>query len=104
MGRGKCSIWSKKNILPITRKIIYAILDGTINGSNFETDPYFGVQVPTSLEDIDSEILIPSNAWPNKDEYRKIAENLVGKFQANFEGYSITDEEIINAGPVISKI
>ena len=93
---------AKRISLPITRKIIYAILDGTINGANCETDPYFGVQVPTSLEDIDSEILIPSNAWPNEDEYREIAEDLVGKFQANFEGYSISDEEIINAGPKIS--
>ena len=93
---------AKRISLPITRKIIYAILDGTINGANCETDPYFGVQVPTSLEDIDSEILIPSNAWSNEDEYREIAENLVGKFQANFEGYSISDEEIINAGPKIS--
>ena len=49
-----------------------------------------------------SKILIPLNAWPNDDEYRKIAEDLVGKFQANFEGYSISDEEIINAGPKIS--
>ena len=93
---------AKRISLPITRKIIYAILDGTINGANCETDPYFGVQVPTSLEDIDSKILIPLNAWPNDDEYRKIAEDLVGKFQANFEGYSISDEEIINAGPKIS--
>ena len=93
---------AKRISLPITRKIIYAILDGTINRANCETDPYFGVQVPTSLEDIDSEILIPSNAWPNEDEYREIAENLVGKFQANFKGYSISDEEIINAGPKIS--
>jgi phosphoenolpyruvate carboxykinase (ATP) len=93
---------AKRISLPITRKIIYAILDGTINGANCETDPYFGVQVPTSLGDIDSEILIPLNAWPNDDEYRKIAEDLVGKFQANFEGYSISDEEIINAGPKIS--
>ena len=93
---------AKRISLPITRKIIYAILDGNISGANCETDPYFGVQVPTSLEDIGSEILIPSNAWSNEDEYRKIAENLVGKFQSNFEGYSISDEEIINAGPKIS--
>ena len=93
---------AKRISLPITRKIIYAILDGNISGANCETDPYFGVQVPTSLEDIGSEILIPSNAWSNEDEYRKIAEDLVGKFQANFEGYSISDEEIINAGPKIS--
>jgi len=93
---------AKRISLPITRKIIYAILDGNISGANCETDPYFGVQVPTSLEDIGSEILIPSNAWSNEDEYRKIAEDLVGKFQSNFEGYSISDEEIINAGPKIS--
>ena len=43
---------------PITRKIIYAILDGTINDTDFETDPYFGVEIPTSLDDLGPETLL----------------------------------------------
>ena len=94
---------AKRISLPITRKIIYAILDGSINNANYELDPYFGVQVPVNLDDIDSEILIPSKAWPNEDEYRTVAEGLVEKFQKNFQDYSISDQDIINAGPKIDK-
>jgi phosphoenolpyruvate carboxykinase (ATP) len=94
---------AKRISLPITRKIIYAILDGSINNANYELDPYFGVQVPVNLDDIDSEILIPSKAWPNEEEYRIVAEGLVEKFQKNFQDYSISDQNIINAGPKIDK-
>ncbi len=90
---------AKRISLPITRKIIYAILDGTINESDFELDPYFGVEVPTKLHDINSSILIPSKAWNSNDDYSKIAEHLVDKFQNNFAEYDIDDEKIRNAGP-----
>ena len=93
---------AKRISLPITRKIIYAILDGSINSADYETDPYFGVQIPINLKDIDTEILIPSKAWSNQNEYIKIAEDLVQKFQKNFEDYSIEDQEIINAGPKLT--
>ena len=90
---------AKRISLPITRKIIYSILDGTINESDFELDPYFGVEVPTKLHDIDSDILIPSKAWSSKEDYIKIAVSLVEKFQNNFREYNIADENIRNAGP-----
>ena len=90
---------AKRISLPITRKIIYSILDGTINKSDFELDPYFGVEVPTKLHDIDSDILIPSKAWSSKEDYIKIAVSLVEKFQNNFREYNIADENIRNAGP-----
>ena len=93
---------AKRISLPITRKIIYSILDGTINESDFELDPYFGIQVPTKLHDIDSDILIPSKAWRIKEDYIKIAESLVEKFQNNFNEYNIEDENIRNAGPSIT--
>ena len=94
---------AKRISLPITRKIIYAILDGSINSADYEIDPYFGVQIPINLKDIDTEILIPSKAWSNQNEYIKIAEDLVQKFQKNFEDYSIEDQEIINAGPKLMR-
>ena len=90
---------AKRISLPITRKIIYAILDGTINESDFELDPYFGVEVPTKLHDINSSILLPSKAWNSNEDYSMIAEHLVDKFQNNFAKYDIDDENIRNAGP-----
>ena len=92
---------AKRISLPVTRSIIYAILDGTIDNSDYELDPYFGIMVPKSLGDIDSNLLIPAKAWSNKDEYDSVAKNLVGKFQANFQEYDLGDSDIRNAGPSI---
>ena len=90
---------AKRISLPVTRSIIYAILDGSIDNSDYEIDPYFGIMVPKSLGNIDSNLLIPSKAWSDKEEYASVANNLVSKFQANFEQYDLGDEEIRNAGP-----
>ena len=92
---------AKRISLPLTRKMIHAILDGTIEESDFELDPYFGVKVPKSIDEIDGNLLIPANAWKDKIEYDKIAKNLVVKFNENFSKYNIDDIDIINAGPRI---
>ena len=90
---------AKRISLPITRQIIYAILDGSINESDFEIDPYFGVQVPNKLDNIEDKVLIPMKAWPSKEDYIRTAESLVEKFQNNFAEYNIEDADIRNAGP-----
>ena len=90
---------AKRISLPITRKIIYAILDGTINDTDFETDPYFGVEIPTSLDDLGPETLLSSRAWSNEKEYKAVAEGLIKKFQDNFKKFNIDDDKILNAGP-----
>ena len=92
---------AKRISLPLTRKMIHAILDGTIEESEFQLDPYFGVKVPKSLDEIGEELLIPANAWKDKIEYDKIAKTLVVKFNENFSKYNIDDIDIINAGPRI---
>ena len=90
---------AKRISLPITRQIIYTILDGSINKSDFEIDPYFGVQVPKKLDNIENNVLIPVKAWPSKEDYTRTAESLVEKFQNNFAEYNIEDANIKNAGP-----
>ena len=92
---------AKRISLPLTRKMIHSILDGTIEESEFELDPYFGVKVPKNLNEISEDLLIPVNAWKDKNEYDKIAKTLVGKFNENFSKYNIDDVDIINAGPRI---
>ena len=93
---------AKRISLQVTRKIIYAILDGTIKNANFETDPYFGVDVPTSLDDLGPETLISSKAWSDLEEYKSVAEQLVKKFQENFKEFNIVDDKILKAGPKLS--
>jgi len=92
---------AKRISLPVTRQIIHATLDGSIDSSPFETDPYFGIMVPQRLGDIDPDILVPAKAWKDQTEYNNIAKKLVKKFQKNFEQYDLGDAEILSAGPKI---
>lgn len=92
---------AKRISLPVTRQIIHATLDGSIDSSTFEADPYFGIMVPQCLGDIDPDILVPAKAWKDQTEYNNIAKKLVKKFQKNFEQYDLGDAEILSAGPKI---
>ena len=92
---------AKRISLPVTRQIIHATLDGSIDSSTFEADPYFGIMVPQCLGDIDPGMLVPAKAWKDQNEYNNIAKELVKKFQKNFEQYDLGDAEILSAGPKI---
>ena len=92
---------AKRISLPVTRQIIHATLDGSIDSSTFEADPYFGIMVPQCLGDIDPGMLVPAKAWKDQNEYNNIAKKLVKKFQKNFEQYDLGDAEILSAGPKI---
>ncbi len=92
---------AKRISLPVTRQIIHATLDGSIDSSTFEADPYFGIMVPQRLGDIDPGMLVPAKAWKDQNEYNNIAKQLVKKFQKNFEQYDLGDAEILGAGPKI---
>lgn len=92
---------AKRISLPVTRQIIHATLDGSIDSSAFEADPYFGIMVPQRLGDIDPDILVPEKAWKDQTEYNNIAKKLVKKFQKNFEQYDLGDADILSAGPKI---
>ncbi len=87
--------------LPITRKIIDAILDGTIDESPMEELSIFGLQIPKKLRDIDQKILNPRNSWKYPAQYDKQAQNLADKFIDNFQNFTDTDEgkRLVAAGP-----
>lgn len=88
--------------LPLTRKIIDAILNESIEKCDFIHDPLFKFQIPVTLGDLDSTMLNPRKAWTDTQTYRETAEALVQKFQENYQRYDLGDPEIRNAGPSIS--
>lgn len=86
--------------LRYTRAMVTAALTGEIEKSEFVEDPFFGVQVPTSIEGCPDEILIPVNTWEDKAAYEASAKKLVGMFQENFATkYPNMPAEIVAAGP-----
>ena len=92
---------TKRISLPLTRKIIHAILDGSIEKTEFDSDGYFGFQIPKTLGDIDSKFLNPRNVWSDRNEYHVSAKNLVKKFRENYKQYDMGDKSILKAGPRI---
>lgn len=87
--------------LPVTRKIIDAILDGSIDEAPMEELSIFGLQVPKKLKDIDERILNPRNSWKYPTQYDKQAQMLADKFIENFQSFTDTDEgkRLVAAGP-----
>ncbi len=94
---------AKRFSLPKTRKILSAILDGTIENSKFTKDVYFGFEIPEQIDNLSKETLNPIYAWKDVDQYHNSAEMLVKKFQENYKIYDLGDKNILNAGPFVDK-
>ena len=67
-----------------TRTLLTAALNGSLKTAEFRTDPYFGFAVPTSVPNVETDLLTPSKTWKNKEEFDKTARDLVAMFQKNF--------------------
>ena len=93
----------KRMDLPQTRRIIDAILDGTIENAEFEKMPIFNFDVPKALHDVDTSILNPRNSWADSAAYDTQARNLAQMFIDNFKKFANTDagKALESAGPHI---
>lgn len=73
----------KRMSLKHTRALLNAALDGSLAAGSFETDPVFGLAVPTACEGVPSEILNPRNTWADKGAYDAAAAKLKNLFDEN---------------------
>ncbi len=86
--------------LPYTRAMINAALNGELDNAEFETDPVFGIAVPTAVPDVPDEILNPRNTWSDKAAYDAQARKLAAMFVQNFEQFAAqTPATILAAAP-----
>ncbi|CAN1317130.1 Phosphoenolpyruvate carboxykinase (ATP) 1 [Linum perenne] len=93
--------------LAYTRKIIDAIHSGSLLKSEYKKTQVFGLEIPTQVEGVPSEILEPMNTWSDKTAYKETLLKLAGLFKGNFEVFtdykigkdSKLTEEILAAGP-----
>ncbi|QDC37684.1 phosphoenolpyruvate carboxykinase [Sphingobium fuliginis] len=74
----------KRMPIKVTRALLNAALDGSLNNAEFRTDPNFGFQVPVAVPGVDSTILDPRATWPDKAAYDETAGKLVKQFVDNF--------------------
>ena len=85
--------------LSYTRAMVTAALNGDLEKGEFVTDPYFGVAVPTKVEGVPSDLLIPANTWKDQAAYEAKAKELAMSFVENFKKYTHMSEEVVKAGP-----
>ena len=90
----------KRIKLAYTRAMVTAALNGTLNDAEFVHDDRFNLEVPTSVEGVPSEILIPKNTWEDPEAYDKQADDLAALFIDNFnKKYPGMPDAIKEAGP-----
>ncbi|MBN7796402.1 phosphoenolpyruvate carboxykinase (ATP) [Parahaliea mediterranea] len=84
-----------------TRRIINAILDGSIDEADTIELPIFGLDIPTSLAGVDSTLLDPRLTYADAGDWTQKASSLADKFVANFERFTDTPEgaALTSAGP-----
>jgi len=73
--------------LPVTRRMLTAILDGELENVNFTPDPNFKILVPECVPEINSNILNPRNTWNDKEAYDAKSKELIRLFKSNFTKY-----------------
>jgi phosphoenolpyruvate carboxykinase (ATP) len=70
-----------------TRKILSAVLDGSLYAAATRLDGIFGFSVPLSVEGVDPKVLNPRLTWKDPDAYDRKAIELAGLFKSNFEKF-----------------
>ncbi len=83
-----------------TRNLLNAALDGELASVKYRKDKLFGFEVPLSCPGVPEDVLEPSNAWGNKDEYWKTYDGLAARYIENFKLYMEgCPPEVAAAGP-----
>ena len=91
----------KRIDLPSTRAIIDAILDGTLDNAEYENCPIFNLAIPKAVNNVESKLLNPRNAWANPADWDKSAKNLGQLFIDNFKFFTDSEDaqKLVAAGP-----
>jgi phosphoenolpyruvate carboxykinase (ATP) len=89
----------KRMKLAYTRAMINAALAGDLDNVKTETDPFFGLAIPTEVKDVPTEVLNPRRTWPDGAAYDAQAKKLSEMFRKNFEKFGDVDSAVKNAGP-----
>ncbi len=70
--------------IAFTRAMVDAAIGGRLAGTPFVKEPFFGLEIPTSVPGVPSDVLNPRGAWADKAAYDAQARKLAGLFSENF--------------------
>jgi phosphoenolpyruvate carboxykinase (ATP) len=90
----------KRMPIKLTRALLNAALDGSLNHAEFRIDPNFGFKVPVSVAGVGPSVLDPRESWANKTQYDTTAAKLVDLFNENFAQFADhVDESVRQSAP-----
>jgi phosphoenolpyruvate carboxykinase (ATP) len=73
--------------LSYTRSMIRSAFAGRLDDVEYETEPVFGLAIPTSCPDVPASVLNPRGTWPDRELYDNRARELRELFEANFRTF-----------------
>ncbi|MDR1877953.1 MAG: phosphoenolpyruvate carboxykinase (ATP) [Bacteroidales bacterium] len=93
----------KRISLKDTRRIIHAILNGSIEQVSTIQIPFFNLNIPVTVQDVDASILDPRNTYASVEQWNEKAKDLAEKFIRNFSRFTDTQsgKSLVSAGPTI---
>lgn len=95
----------KRMKLSYTRAMITAALNGSLENAAFVNHAIFGLAMPTSCQNVPSEILDPRNTWQSAQAYDLKANELALAFLDNFKDFEdFADEEMKKGMPKLAEI
>jgi phosphoenolpyruvate carboxykinase (ATP) len=83
-----------------TRNMVRAALSGALANVDYETDPVFGIEVPTTVPGVPTDVLRPRATWADPAAYDAKARELATMFADNFTAFADgVSEAVRSAGP-----
>ncbi len=90
----------KRMKLAHTRAMVHAALGGRLQSAATATDPIFGLQMPTAIDGVPSEVLNPRSTWSDGAAYDAQARKLAAMFRENITKFGdAVHANILAAGP-----
>ena len=90
----------KRMPLKVTRALLQAALDGSLNKGSFRADPVFGLEVPEACPGVDPALLNPRDAWADPAAYDAAARQVAELFEKNFAKFEGRVDSAIAAGGI----
>ena len=83
-----------------TRAMVAAALSGKLDRLSYRRDPVFGIEVPSTVPEVPTELLTPRSTWKDPAAYDEQAAKLAAMFRKSFAGFaSGVPGSVAQAGP-----
>jgi phosphoenolpyruvate carboxykinase (ATP) len=82
-----------------TRRLLRAVLAGELERVQWRREPFFGLEIPTAVPGVPSEILSPQLTWADPQAYLEAANRLARMFRENFARFTPDLAEVAGAMP-----